>query len=141
MSGWKSTVAVLSTLVATSALAEEVEKFSRANCANNESITYNFWDPPEWRLTFSYHQDLENNYAEHYVASGPFSHCDIYGCWYLYEHTTRAAAVHWGEGGVPGVSTRWAVIGDHRTYLDWLGVFTYYWTTARDCNLSFDQFN
>jgi hypothetical protein len=130
----------LGLLLGGTALAEEAEKFSRANCINNESITYNWWDPPVWRLTFSYHQDLENNYAEHYVASGPFSHCDAYGCWYLYENTTDASAIHVGEGGVPG-STRWATIGDHRTYLDWLGVFTYYWTTARDCNIDFSQFN
>lgn len=125
--------------ISPSVLSEEVDMFSRANCLNNESITYNYWEPPQWRLTFSYHYDTDSGNT-HYAASGPLAYCDIYGCWYHYEYTTRAAAVHWGEGGTPGVSSRWNVFGNHRHYFPGVG-FIHYSTSATDCNLSFDQFN
>ncbi|MFK8017021.1 MAG: hypothetical protein AB8G17_16470 [Gammaproteobacteria bacterium] len=123
----------------TAVVADEVDMFSRANCINNESITYNFFDPPQWRLTFSIHFDTQNNYQSSYVASGPLAFCDFSGCWYQYQYTTRAAAVDWGAGGVPGVSDRWFVNGDHRHFYPGVG-FTHYPTAASDCNLSFDQF-
>lgn len=129
----------VSTFATSATLADEVDMFSRANCANNESITYNFFDPPQWRLTFSTHVDTQAGNSSHYVASGPLAYCDIFGCWYYYEYTTRAAAIHWGEGGVPGFSSRWVVYGDHRHYYPGVG-FTHFPTSAVDCNLSFDQF-
>jgi len=123
----------------TATIADEVDMFSRANCINNESITYNFFDPPQWRLTFSIHTDTQNGNAAHYVASGPLAYCTWYTCWYYYEYTTRADAVHWGEGGTPGFSSRWRTTGDHRHYYAGVG-FTHYPTSASDCNLSFSQF-
>ena len=132
-------IAVLLMGISSIIFAEDVDMFSRANCVNNESITYNFFDPPEWRLTFSTHVDTQNGNASHYVAGGPLAYCDIYGCWYYYELTTRADAVHWGEGGVPGISTRWVAYGDHRHYYPGIG-FTAYFTSANDCNLNFGQF-
>lgn len=65
--------------------AEETDMFSRANCINNESISYNFFEPAQWRLTFSTH--IRSSTSEnHYVASGPFVGCDYMGCWYAYEY-------------------------------------------------------
>ncbi len=107
---------------------------SRANCVNNESIT---WDDnlflKEWRLTFSYHNDRPNG-RTHYAVSGPLAICTGTSCWYYYEYTTWAPAVHVGEGGVPGISDRWSVGGDHRHYYPGFG-FTRHATFATNCNL------
>lgn len=107
---------------------------SRANCGNNESIT---WDDNlignEWRLTFSYHNDRPAG-RTHYAVSGPLWRCTATTCWYYYEYTAHAPAIHWFEGGVPGTSDRWSVGGDHRHYYPGFG-FTRHYTFATDCNL------
>lgn len=66
---------------------------SRANCGNNESITWQAgrtWDMRT--VSFHYH-----GFDEHVVDSG-------------YQVTWRSAAVHWGEA-VPG--SGYQVIGNH----------------------------
>ncbi len=144
----RATIIIASLLFSTCVMAEEVEMFSRANCINNESITYDYFALPQWRLTFSEHIDHDQwgffngvkFYFRHLVASSPLSHCDFYNCWYFYEQTTRAAAIHIGEGGVPGVSTNWGVKGEHWHYLTHFGHVRLD-STASDCNLSYDQFN
>jgi hypothetical protein len=67
---------------------------SRANCINNESIT---WDAThQWRLqTTSDHRDARTNMTVHYLDTG-------------WQTTWRSAAVHWGEG-----RGGWAVYGSH----------------------------
>ena len=58
-------------LFPSSATADDVDTFSRANCFNNESITYNYFDPPESRGVFSHH--FKNGTRKHYVTerAGP----------------------------------------------------------------------
>lgn len=67
---------------------------SRANCVNNESIT--------WHAGYSYNlytisQHYHNGFLDHTVTAG-------------WEWTWRSAAVHWNEAW-PGNS--WQVIGYH----------------------------
>lgn len=124
----------LAAIVFTQSTLATTRIVSRANCVNNESIT---WDDnlflKEWRLTFSYHNDRPAG-RTHYAVSGPLATCTTTSCWYYYQYTTWAPAVHWGEGGAPGVSNRWSVGGDHRHYYPGFG-FTRHATFATGCNL------
>lgn len=77
---------------------KEFTMHSRANCGNNESIS--------WHLGHSYNlwtasNHLRNGQLVHYVLSTSA----------MWENTWRSAAVHWGEA-VPG--SGWQVIGAHR---------------------------
>ena len=89
---------------------------SRANCVNNESISWHRGDT-QWLLTVSDH--LFNGDKHHSLSSG-------------WENTWRSANVHWGES--PIGSTAWSVQAGHyqnvggRDYL--LG-----FTKASDCNI------
>jgi len=56
-------------LVAPCLVADEEDLFSRANCFNNESITYNYFDPPQLRAVFSHH--FKNGTRKHYVTENP----------------------------------------------------------------------
>lgn len=67
---------------------------SRANCANNESIT---WDWTTYRDTGTVSQHYQNGAWIHGITTG-------------WEYTWRSAAVHWGEAK-PG--SGWMVIGYH----------------------------
>jgi hypothetical protein len=73
---------------------------SRANCTNNESISWdwtNYW----WLMTRSDHYSLYSDQLKHIVQTER-------------ELTWRSAAVHWGEGG-----QGWKVHGFHwRHYTD-----------------------
>lgn len=94
---------------------------SRANCVNNESIT---WDARWYRIyrTVSSHQTFDGKQykVKHVVDT-------------LWEDTWRSAAVHWGEAN-PG--SDWQVVGwhwitDRDTGEDiFLGN-----TSAADCNI------
>lgn len=66
---------------------------SRANCLNNESITWWYLHPFNWRVV-SIHQDP--NYG-HVMDTG-------------FQYTWRAHAIHWGEGTDTGT---WKVSGYH----------------------------
>jgi hypothetical protein len=137
--------------------AEPVDLFSRANCFNNESITYNFFDPPETRFVSSFHS-LNGN-TVHYVTENPIFSCrpglpgevtTVSGqvCLYTDSTQTRHAAVHGlfsssepnPDGNLfPGVTSAWSVRGFHVTVVPGVGdVGTV--TDASDCNLHFDQF-
>lgn len=67
---------------------------SRANCLNNESITWWYHHPYDWRVV-SYHTD-----------QGAYSHIIDTG----FQYTWRAHAIHWGEGDMTG---SWRVWGYH----------------------------
>jgi hypothetical protein len=70
---------------------------SRANCLNNESITWWLNHPYNWRVV-SYHISAFNEY--HSMDTG-------------FQHTWRAHAIHWGEGDITNL---WTVYGDHFQY-------------------------
>lgn len=68
---------------------------SRANCYNNESITWWLNHSYHWRVV-SVHFDIYND--SHHMDTG-------------YAYTWRQAAVHWGEA--PLGAHRWTVSGYH----------------------------
>lgn len=73
---------------------------SRANCINNESISWD-WTRNWWLMTRSEHYNLQSGAFIHAVQTPA-------------EWTWRSAAVHYGEGG-----SGWAVHGTHwRQYTD-----------------------
>ena len=105
----------------------ELSWFSRANCLNNESITWDaFWNDYYWLYTYSLHRKYiyfvawpQNIYAyDYHMVVDPWN------------YTWRSAAIHWGEGNMLGRT----VMGYHYA-LDY-GVGYYYLgtTMATDCN-------
>ena len=73
---------------------------SRANCINNESISWD-WTHYWWLITRSEHYNLYTGQLIHIIETPP-------------EFTWRSAATHWGEGG-----SGWKVHGLHwRHYTD-----------------------
>ena len=93
--------------------------FSRANCINNESITWDWPGNDYWLWTNTYHF---NN------ATGAWDNGESTG----WVNSFRAAAVHWGEG----VSGGYYVVGDHWQWDPYYGDWLLGRTTATDCNLS-----
>lgn len=144
--------------------AEPADLFSRANCFNNESITYNYFDPPQFRVIFSHH--FKNNVRQHYVTENPPARgtCrpgvnglhQVNGqyCLHLETYRTRHAGVHGqflssepnpdgdlnpGLLGLVGVLTPWRVDGIHTIVIPGAG-YVVRNTTATGCNLHFEQF-
>jgi hypothetical protein len=131
------------------------QQISRANCLNNESITFQPTVPPMPLSVFSWH--FEHGIRRHYVtenaptpdcAPNPPCHlgyCNTSGqyCLYYLRVGTRQAAIHgsiapseaYSDGPlVPGVTTKWSVEGVHGML--WLGAFPInFYTSANDCNL------
>lgn len=68
---------------------------SRANCLNNESITWWYLHPYDWRVV-SVHHHIKYN-AQHSIDTG-------------FNYTWRAHAIHWAE---PMASGKWEVWGYH----------------------------
>jgi hypothetical protein len=68
---------------------------SRANCLNNESITWWYLHPFNWRVV-----------SIHRHTTGLDTHHIDTGWWYDW----RVAAIHWGE---PLASGKWEVSGYH----------------------------
>ncbi len=97
---------VLSFMISQSALAgiNGLTHHSRANCANNESISWDLLENHVLRVD-SHHIYLPNPNinTNHSISTHPTQ----------FSNTWRAAAVHWGEGGVPGTSSTWGVAGNH----------------------------
>jgi len=149
----------LSMFAAHAFAAEPADQFSRSNCFNNESITYNYFDPPEWRTVFSWH--FENGTRRHYVTPNPPY---IFGCYvgsggytminglycpHYLTSATRHAGIHGAfastepnpDGNLtPGITTAWSVEGVHTTYFPGAGTYVVSRTYASDCNLHFEQF-
>lgn len=96
--------------------------FSRANCINNESITWHAWNP-EWLWTNTYH-----------YKNGVYLHCDNNvgdGCTgNAWQQTWRAAAVHWNEGLIGG----FYVYGKHWRWSSSTGTYLLGNTSATGCN-------
>jgi hypothetical protein len=67
---------------------------SRANCANNESIAWD-WTRNWWLWTTSDHRDIRTGGSLHSMTT-------------QWQNTWRSAAVHWGEG-----TGGYLVVGDH----------------------------
>lgn len=72
---------------------------SRANCVNNESIS---WDARKYHTlkTVSRHMLLDGKFQVHIVDTGT-------------ESTWRSAAIHWGEGAKYDALFKWQVAGEH----------------------------
>ncbi|WP_419420726.1 hypothetical protein ACNVED_05365 [Legionella sp. D16C41] len=63
---------------------------SRANCFNNESITWYLWHNYNWRVVSFHNYDLKHpNKGYHYIDTGM-------------GYTWRQAAVHWNESAPGG---------------------------------------
>lgn len=92
--------------------------FSRANCVNNESITWDWPGTNYWLWTSSYHR--KNGVWDSGASTG-------------WVYSFRAAAVHWGEGTSGG----YYVVGDHWRWISYYGTQTLGRTYATDCNLSY----
>lgn len=89
---------------------------SRANCVNNESITWWLLNPNNWRV-ISIHKSVDG--VSHLIDTG-------------YYVTWRQAAVHWGEGNSP--QQYWQVWGYH--YLSgYMNNYYFADTYAVDCNI------
>jgi len=86
---------------------------SRANCINNESITWWFEHSMTLRTRSTHYY---NNKFKHTIDTG-------------WQNTSRSAAVHWGEGH----GTGWYVHGEHWVFTD----RPTHWATtdATDCNI------
>lgn len=92
--------------------------FSRANCINNESITWDWPGTNYWLWTSSYHQ--KNGVWDSGASTG-------------WVNSFRAAAVHWNEGYSGG----WNVVGDHWQWVAWFGTWKMGRTYATDCNFGY----
>lgn len=107
--------ALLSVAVTAQAGLDRTTVHSRANCLNNESITWWYLHPYDWRVV-SYHTD-----------QGSQSHTMDTG----FNYTWRAHAIHWGEGNPAG---SWRVYGYH--YLsDYHRKIPFDTTYAEICNI------
>lgn len=92
--------------------------FSRANCINNESITWDWPGNSQWFWTNNY--TYRNGAWEPTIATG-------------WEYTYRSAAIHWGEGVYGGAF----VVGDHWRWISWFGTQYFGRTQTNNCNLAF----
>jgi hypothetical protein len=106
-------VLVVSGLMATPVQAGLVW-FSRANCVNNESISWDWPVRSYWLWTDSYHR---KDVWEPVLRTG-------------WEYGFRSAAVHWGEG----LSGGWYVVGDHYQWVSGRGTLHLGRTQADGCN-------
>lgn len=94
--------------------------FSRANCINNESISWDWPGNDRWLWTYSYHYNYRAGRWEQTLATG-------------WENTFRSAAVHWGEGFSGG----YYVVGDHYTWVSGYGLLYLGRTQTNNCNLGY----
>jgi hypothetical protein len=89
---------------------------SRANCLNNESITWWYLHPYNWRVISLHHHIAYD--AQHQIDTG-------------FNYTWRAHAIHWGE---PNFSGKWEVWGYH--YLkEYSQNMPFDFTYADDCKI------
>jgi hypothetical protein len=90
---------------------------SRANCYNNESITWWLFHPYNWKVV-SIHISI---YGDSHLVDTGFS------------YTWRQAAVHWGEA--PLGDHRWVVNGYHYLIDYGNGRVPFDTTNVKDCNI------
>jgi hypothetical protein len=101
----------------------DISWFSRANCFNNESITWHLFNP-EWLWTASNH-----------YRNGVLLHCNDsagYRCRQgsVWELTSWSGVVHWGEGTQGG----FMVLGHHHRWNSEEGAHLLGSTRATGCN-------
>lgn len=97
----------------------ETTAHSRANCSNNESITWNAHHSYRWKVV-SLHHNIYGTQYDHGIDTG----------WAL---TWRQAAVHWGEA--PLNDHRWIVTGYH-FFIDYgQGKVPFAEETVGDCSI------
>lgn len=108
---------LVAALLSTSAIAglKELTIHSRANCGNNESIT---WHAGHTYTLLTVSDHIRNNMILHRLGSG-------------WEDTWRSANVHWGEAG-PGAG--WSVQAGHYQRFG-MQEFRLGFTTASDCSI------
>ena len=83
--------ALLSLAVESHAAFNGISDHSRANCVNNESITWDYTQAHRLAIVALHTADYMNRmgqYAKHRIET-------------IWETTRRSAAVHWGEGKTP----------------------------------------
>lgn len=93
--------------------------FSRANCVNNESITWDWPGRNYWLWTNSFHRHSKTGWQDP-IRTG-------------WQWTYRSAAVHWGEGMGGG----WYVIGHHFEWIHPYGEILLGTTPTTGCNLGY----
>lgn len=89
---------------------------SRANCLNNESITWWYLHPYDWRV-ISRHHHLKTH-EEHYIDTG-------------FKYTWRQHAIHWVESVA---ARQWEVFGYHYLY-EYSKKVPFDFTWADDCKI------
>ena len=94
--------------------------FSRANCANNESITWDWPGNNYWLWTDGFHYKFQQRAWEPRISTG-------------WEWTYRSAAMHWGEGFNGG----YYVYGNHYRYVPNVGQIFLGRTATDNCNISY----
>lgn len=124
---------------------------SRANCFNNESISWSVNFVHKWRVVISHHYYL--GVKRHFVTEAPIYYpaCvpgfagnhDIYGnnCEYRYYKYWRHAGIHGSifssdnphPDGDLTQSDGWTVLGQHHTWIKPIDKFLYASTEAVDC--------
>lgn len=92
--------------------------FSRANCANNESITWDWPGNNYWLFTKSYH--YKNGYWRPTISTG-------------WQYGFRSSAVDWGAGFAGGAY----VVGDHWQWIAYYGSKYLGRTQTNNCNLGY----
>jgi len=70
---------------------------SRANCLNNETITWWLYHPYNWRVVSGH----VSAFGQHHVIDSGF------------QYSWRSHAIHWGEGDLTNL---WQVFGQHFLY-------------------------
>ena len=123
MKKWRSAVARVTAACAIS-LAQDASAgltfFSRANCVNNESISWDWPGNNYWLWTYGYHFDYYRGAWEPTLATG-------------WEYTYRSAAIHWGEGFRGG----YYVVGDHYMWISGYGTLYMGRSQTDNCNLGY----
>ncbi|MDH5242032.1 MAG: hypothetical protein OEW73_14745 [Gammaproteobacteria bacterium] len=150
---------VAALLLTQAQISESADHFSRANCWNNESLSWSLIQQ-QWRGVFSHH--WKNGVKQHYVTENPpaYPSCvlgvngdhDIYGfqCLYYVTKEYRHAGVHGGflssddphpDGDLSlFTTTDWYVEGKHTTWIKPINKFLFTATSAIDCNGEIGQF-
>lgn len=93
---------------------------SRANCINNESISWDWPGNNHWLWTNSFHFNFKNGAWEPVIQTG-------------WEYTWRSAAIHVGEGFQGG----YYVLGRHYKILYGYGEHYFAQTQTNNCNLQY----
>lgn len=128
-------------------------KVSRANCWNNESISYGLY---KWRVVFSYH--IQNGVRKHYVTANPpsvttcvpgaagFHQTNGLWCAHFFTRSWRHAGIHgsilptesWNDGNLNPLSPTnpwdWVVEGDHHTWIKPINKLILQTTWTDDCS-------